>query len=105
MEYPRHPPLRKEGFPGVRNTYLICLKEPDHEAIRAIGGKWTAHYELNDSQILIATRNNGGGSIHRKVADVLGEHFVALIVRIRIGGFLGRYDTELWEWLERHVGP
>lgn len=88
----------------MRKTYLICLKEPDHAAIQAIRDEWTIHYKLNDSQILIATPNNGGGSIHRKIAGVLGDDFVALIVRIHSGGFLGRYDTDLWEWMERYVG-
>lgn len=88
----------------MRKIYLICLQQPDSEAIHAIGAKWHRHYVLSESQILVAGPNNGGKSMYDRVKDVLGADFIALIVRINSGTFQGRYNTDLWEWLERHVG-
>lgn len=84
---------------------LICLQEPDADAIASIIKQWRKHYVLNDSQVLIAVPNNGGKPFHSKLAKVLGDEFVALIVRVRDGSFEGRHDVDLWEWLASHVSP
>ncbi len=88
----------------MRKTYLICLEKPDSEAIDAIKSKWKNHYALNESQILVAVPNNGGKSMYHRMNSVLGEHFMALIVRVKSGTFQGRHNTDLWEWLQRYVG-
>lgn len=81
-----------------RDVYLICLKRPDPDVLKAIRAEWPEdRYEVDETQILVV-RSNGGKSIYDRIEDRCeGKHFTALIVRFR--HYHGRHSSELWEWL------
>ena len=85
------------------NVHLICFQEPDTEAMQAVRDLWPGehHFELNDTQIVVAKPVNGGKSIYRRIEEKLNRQFTALVVRFQ--AFHGRHNTELWEWLEAYV--
>ncbi len=90
---------------GARAVYLVCMKESSSEAMTAIRAIWpeNQHYELDSTQVLVASPHNGGKSVYERIADELEGEFIALIVRVRSGDFQGRHRTGLWEWLAANV--
>ena len=88
----------------MNSVHLICLKESDPSVVQAITGLWPhgRHYQLNETQFLVAKPSNGGKSVYERIKGEVGREFAALIVRFQ-GGYHGRHNTDLWEWLQTHV--
>ena len=62
------------------------------EAIRTL---WSdnGHYEVDSTQMLVAKLRHGGKSVYERIREKIGREFIALIVRIRRGGFHGRHNV------------
>ena len=69
------------------------------EAIQRTWGQ--AHYQLNETQIIVVKPPNGGKSVYERIKGAIGEEFVALIVRFT--HFHGRHNSDLWEWLDQEA--
>ena len=84
--------------------HLICLKAPSAHVEAAVKALWPddQHYQLNETQFLIAKPSNGGKSVYDRINDKAGEEFAALIVRFQ-SGYHGRHNADLWEWMQNRV--
>ena len=91
----------------MRAVYLICLTEPDREALETVRELWPDEgddrYELSDTQILVVHRRRRQtvyDRIERRVGPV-----DSLIVRVeRQGQYQGFAGVDVWEWLADNVG-
>ncbi len=88
----------------MTSLHLVCLKEPDPRITKGIRDLFgdDAHYELNDTQIIVVKAANGGKSVYERIKEQVGEDFTALIVRFE--GYHGRHRSDLWPWLQSHGG-
>ena len=82
-------------------AYLICMREPNPEALEAIRTLWPDddHIQLSDTSVLVA-HSNGGESVYDLIESKLpdSEPLQALIVRV--GKAHHGYEVApLWEWL------
>lgn len=89
----------------MKKLHLVCLREPDPDAQRAIHGLFddgNRLYEISDTQFVVVQPPNGGKSVYERIKAQAGKEFAALVVRFE--RYHGRHNTDLWEWLEAHGG-
>ncbi len=89
----------------MRQAHLICLREPNETVLAAIRKVWPSEehrVELSPTHILVA-HQNGGSSVYSLIqAELGGESFYALVVRVGKAHH-GYESRSLWAWLEQNT--